>query len=331
MQAPAASRRKRLIHWVLKSPLLGRSALILAGFALLLAIFSLAAAAGNTRAWAENYNTFLFVNLILSAALGTLVLGLMARLLWRLKQQKFGARLTLKFAGAFATLALLPGVLVYLVSILFLHQSIEGWFNVRVNTALQAGIELSRAAMDGLLQDLTLRARNAAASVDVSDERTALVVQAERIYANQLASNPASAVLFFDGAGQVLASAGVAMSKGLVYDTPHNHTNAMQVLKRTGVFSQLEAQPNAAGEAEGERLSLRVVVAVPKNQLASKTVAKSSSSSSSSSSATPSIKTGSLGLKMSPNGSLKPIVDAATTEPNLNPAQGLTAGLAGSG
>lgn len=259
-----AFNRRRILAWLLSSPLFGRAALVLAGLALLFAVFSLAAAAGNTQAWAENYNIFLGINIGLSLALALLVASLLVRLLWRLKQEKFGARLTLKFAGAFASLALLPGVLVYLVSILFLHQSIEGWFNVRVDTALNAGIELSRAAMDGLLQDLTLRTRNAALNLEWDNPTNPVPAQIERIQAN----TPNSTVLLLDSNARVLASAGIAPHKQLNYDTPN--ANALQVLKRTGVYSQLESTPNAgtlpAGDTEVERLSLRAVVNVVRKQ-----------------------------------------------------------------
>jgi nitrogen fixation/metabolism regulation signal transduction histidine kinase len=121
---------KHLWHWLLHSQWLGRVALIVAVLGVLVAVFSLAAAAGNNRAWTQHYNVLLWLNVGMIVCLLILVLALLGRLLLRLKKARFGAQLTLKFASSFALLGILPGVLVYCVSALFLSQSIDNWFNV---------------------------------------------------------------------------------------------------------------------------------------------------------------------------------------------------------
>ena len=52
----------------------------------------------------------------------------------------------------FALVAVLPGALVYAVSVQFLGRSIESWFDVRVDRALEGGLNLGRNALDYLLQ-----------------------------------------------------------------------------------------------------------------------------------------------------------------------------------
>src|SRR3546814_481925 len=46
-----------------------------------------------------------------------------------------------------------------LLSVQFLSRSIESWFNVRVDTALESGLNLGRAALDSQLQELNAKAR----------------------------------------------------------------------------------------------------------------------------------------------------------------------------
>lgn len=249
--------RAKFKHWLLHSPQLARVALGMALLGLLVAVFSLAAAAGNNRAWAEQYNALLWVNVAIIAALLLLVLTLLARLLIRLKKARFGARLTLKFASAFAILGLVPGVLVYLVSVLFLSQSIDSWFNVRVSQALDSGLELSRAAINAQLQTLTQKARTAA--VTVSPEAS-YGIEAQRIRAQFGEVD----VLFFGNDGRVLASTGSLSSKGLLTDTP---TGAdFQALKRTGVFAEIESIPST-DTLETERLNLRAAILIPRASL----------------------------------------------------------------
>src|SRR6185503_5287523 len=57
-----------------------------------------------------------------------------------------------------ALVAILPGALVYAMSVQFIGRSIESWFDVRVDRALDGGINLGRGALDYLLKETTNRA-----------------------------------------------------------------------------------------------------------------------------------------------------------------------------
>ena len=122
-------------------------------------LFILASASGNTAFFERNYPVLLAVNGVIAAALAVLVLLLVRRLVKRLRLKRFGARLTTRFAVAFALMGLLPGVLIYVVSTQFLARSIESWFDVRVDRALDSGLTLGRAALDNLKSDVTAKAR----------------------------------------------------------------------------------------------------------------------------------------------------------------------------
>ena len=66
-------------------------------------------------------------------------------LLWRLRRRLnagvFGSRLALRLLLIFSLMAILPGALVYGVSVQFLSKSIESWFDVKVDRALEGGSE----------------------------------------------------------------------------------------------------------------------------------------------------------------------------------------------
>src|SRR3546814_8469448 len=54
---------------------------------------------------------------------------------------------------------LFRSALIYVLSVQFMSRSIESWFNVRVDSALEAGLNLGRAALDSQLGDLNARAK----------------------------------------------------------------------------------------------------------------------------------------------------------------------------
>jgi nitrogen fixation/metabolism regulation signal transduction histidine kinase len=92
------------------------------------------------------------------------------RLFVRLRQGRFGSRLLLKLATIFALVGLAPGMLIYVVSYQFVSRSIETWFDVKVEGALEAGLNLGRVTLDTLSSDLASKTKAAAAQlVDSSD------------------------------------------------------------------------------------------------------------------------------------------------------------------
>lgn len=118
-------------------------------------LYLLSKASANTATFTQYYTVLLGLN-------GALVVCLMALIgfqLWSLRRKVrrrvFGARLTLRMLLMFAVMALLPGILVYGVSVQFMSKSIESWFDVRVDNAMEGGLNLGRTALDNLLRDLT--------------------------------------------------------------------------------------------------------------------------------------------------------------------------------
>ncbi len=126
----------------------------------LIALLSLAAA--DTALFAENFPLLLFVNAGAVVAL-LLLIGYQVLLLRRrLRAGMFGAKLTARLTRMFALMALGPGLVVYAVSVQFLVKSIETWFDVRLERALEDGLSLGQSALEYLQRDLTKKAEDAA-------------------------------------------------------------------------------------------------------------------------------------------------------------------------
>ena len=124
--------------------------------------FLLSIATNNPSLYERHYVWLFWVNVTVATLL-VLVIGIAAvRLLLRVRRGKFGSRLLLKLAGIFALVGVVPGLLIYTVSYQFVSRSIESWFDVKVETALDAGLTLGKGTLQTMRSDLASRTRLAA-------------------------------------------------------------------------------------------------------------------------------------------------------------------------
>jgi len=118
-------------------------------------LYLLSSSSANTEVFSLNYYSLLG----LTGALALYLMGLVGYQLWRLrnklKSRVFGAKLTARLVLFFTLIAVLPGLFVYVVSVQFLGKSIESWFDVRVEKALEGGLNLGRNGLDNSLKELT--------------------------------------------------------------------------------------------------------------------------------------------------------------------------------
>jgi nitrogen fixation/metabolism regulation signal transduction histidine kinase len=139
-----------------------RLALIVAAALVGISLFLLTSASANSDLFAGGYPYLLALNGILVVALAGLVF-VQLRTLWReYRARQFGSRIKYRLLLMFALMALLPGLLVYAVSLQFAVRSIESWFDVRVDSALEGGIALGQNALDYLMEQLDAKGRDMA-------------------------------------------------------------------------------------------------------------------------------------------------------------------------
>ena len=119
------------------------------------------------------------LNILLGLAM-LLVIGVQVYRLWRdHRHQIFGARLKFRLMLMLAIMALVPGALIYAVSVQFVTRSIESWFDVRVEQALEAGLNLGRDALEGVTIGLVSTTRDAALAIAQRDAAQAPAVLAK--------------------------------------------------------------------------------------------------------------------------------------------------------
>jgi two-component system nitrogen regulation sensor histidine kinase NtrY len=88
------------------------------------------------------------INLLLLILLIFLVFRNLFKLLYDRKKKAMGARLRTKLVIAFGTLTLLPTIILFFFSISFITTSIEFWFNVPIEQALENSLDVGRYYYD---------------------------------------------------------------------------------------------------------------------------------------------------------------------------------------
>ena len=155
----AGARQSRAVRWAV-----GVGVAIMAAIGLVL-LFLLTLATNNRALYERNYAWLFGVNVLVAVALLAVLVWVAVRLGMRLRKGRFGSRLLVKLAAIFALVGLLPGLLIYVVSYQFVTRSIESWFDVKVEGALSAGVNLARVSLDSLATDMAAKTRNASAQV----------------------------------------------------------------------------------------------------------------------------------------------------------------------
>jgi nitrogen fixation/metabolism regulation signal transduction histidine kinase len=159
----------------------------------------------------ESFDRFgrIYVGLLLLNFLGigfiTLLIGVnIGRLIGRFRQRAAGARLTLKLVAVFIVLALVPVTIVYAFSLRFLRSSIDSWFDIEVERALDDALALSKQSLQVYMRGLEQVTQRTASGLGELSQQAAV----ERI-AQLAMESSADHLTLLSGDGRVIATGGV--------------------------------------------------------------------------------------------------------------------------
>jgi len=120
-----------------------------------LALLVLLSTATSNTTFFDNYFIWLYAaNVVVGVCLLLVIVTLVVVITIRWKKGRFGTRLIAKLAMIFGLVGVVPGLILYGVSLQFVSRSIDTWFDVKVESALEAGLELGRATLSASLQEL---------------------------------------------------------------------------------------------------------------------------------------------------------------------------------
>ena len=198
----------------------------------LVMLFLLTQATGSGDFYERNYERLFTLNVVIASVLALAIVWGMWRLWLRQRRGKFGSRLLIRFAMIFGMASVVPGLLIYVVSYQFVAKSIENWFDVKVEGALDAGVNLGRSTLDALAGEFASQVRGVARGINDLSDATA-GVELERIK-DQLG---ATDVTLWAANGQVIASTGTQR-----YQLSRERPNATMLrnARAQGVVTQIE-------------------------------------------------------------------------------------------
>ena len=256
-----ASQGRKSTRWML-----GVAGTVMCAIGVVL-LFLLMQATNNRELYERHYAWLFGLNVLVAGALALVLLWMAVRLAVRWKQRKFGSRLLLKLAAIFGLVGVIPGLLIYVVSYQFVARSIESWFDVKVEGALSAGVNLASVTLETMANDMANNTRTASQQLaQVPDAAAGLVLERIR---EQLG---ATDVVLWNEAGVAVGSAG----NSLFELTPARPSSQQLRTLRTGSkpVTSIEgldevAATQARDNVEGVYVKVLTLVSNPRLELIS--------------------------------------------------------------
>ena len=220
---------------------------LILSLALLGASILLSQSAQDGDLFGDYYTALIILNAAGISILALLTFFQVRKLVSAFRARALGSRLTLRFIATFAILALVPLAMVYYFSVQFLSRSIDSWFDVRIEKALDDALLLGRSTLEATKLEVIRQARTAARRIEITTSSVQLYNLLDKIRA----SGAFDEMSLHSSTGRILASSS-NLSISLVPDAPGE--DVLGKVRRDGVYAEFEPTDDAG---------LRLRVAVP--------------------------------------------------------------------
>jgi nitrogen fixation/metabolism regulation signal transduction histidine kinase len=217
---------------------------------LLVSLVLMSNATQDSAHFGRLYSVLLVINALGLITLAGLIVWNLFTLLRQVRRGRAGARLTVRMVAIFVILSVTPVLVVYYFSLQFLHRSIDSWFDVRIERALDDALELSRTALGVRMRELLSHTEVVAGGlVDIPDDRIAFALDDNRRLSG------ASEFTLIGANGHIIASS----SRDPTAIVPHRPSDTILVqLRQSGNYIGLDPIGDAG-------LHVRVVIKLPEN------------------------------------------------------------------
>jgi nitrogen fixation/metabolism regulation signal transduction histidine kinase len=209
-------------------------------------LFLLASASENSAFFNRNFNWLLGVVIASAVVLSGMVAVVVWRLYARVKAGAFGSKLMRRLVLLFAGIGIFPAAMIFVVSYLFVSHSIESWFDVKIEQALDSGLNLGRAALDESLSQLSATASTLAVTLAGQGNDASRDIMARAVGAD----TGMQSVMLLTADGRVLASVSADPQADLTPDLPKP-----QMLRQAGLpagYARSEGGEDAADPKAAE-------------------------------------------------------------------------------
>ena len=235
------------------SRLLGPGFTLLLSAFLLIASILLSRAAGNDELFGDFYTALILLNVIGISLLALMSAFQIWRLIGQFRARVLGSRLTLRFVGTFAVLALIPLAVVYYFAVQFLSRGIDSWFDVQIEQALDDALLLGRSSLESIKLDVVDQLRDDADKIQRAESNFEVFQLLDELRQ----ANDFEEMSLHSMSGEILASSS-RDSISLIPDVPDERV--IRQLRQGKVYSEIE--PIAGGG-----LQLRVAIRMAGRQV----------------------------------------------------------------
>ena len=235
------------------SRLLGPGFTLLLSAFLLIASVLLSRAAGNDELFGDFYSALILLNVIGISLLALMSAFQIWRLIGQFRARVLGSRLTLRFVGTFAVLALIPLAVVYYFAVQFLSRGIDSWFDVQIEQALDDALLLGRSSLESIKLDVVDQLRDDADKIQRAESNFEVFQLLDELRQ----ANDFEEMSLHSMSGEILASSS-RDSISLIPDVPDERV--IRQLHQGKVYSEIE--PIAGGG-----LQLRVAIRMAGRQV----------------------------------------------------------------
>lgn len=212
------------IKTIIKNIFSGNTPIAIVVVLLLTSLYLMSVATHNSLLFGRLYSLLIGINLI--AAI--LLIGLIGKSVWHLIQQyregKTGSRLTTRLVIMFVVLSATPVSVVYYFSLDFLQRGIDSWFDVRVESALNDALELSKTSLGVRMRELLRQTEQMSPRLNaISNELATLTLNELRL------ESGANELTLFTNDGRIIAS---SISETTRLLPQHLEDNTLQRLRQ---------------------------------------------------------------------------------------------------
>ena len=151
----------------------------------LLSLHLMSSATQESSELSQLYSSLVLINAIGSVILLLLVGVNVYSLFRQIRKREAGSQLTIKMVLLFVFLSLAPAGIVFFYSVQFLDRSIDSWFNVEIDRAMDDALEISQVSLEQKVRDHLKKMEKLAESI-VMGERMDIEVLRDRISADEL-------------------------------------------------------------------------------------------------------------------------------------------------
>ena len=182
----------------------GVAPIVVLGLILLGSTYLMSNATQDSARFGELYSVLLGINAVALIGLGVLIAWNLYHLLHQAREQRPGAKLTVRMVVVFVVLSVTPVTIVYYFSLQFLHRGIDSWFDVRIEEALNDALDLSRTALGVRMRELLAQTARIASDIEplVDEEAVSALDDARRL-------SGASEFTLIGGNGRIVGSSNV--------------------------------------------------------------------------------------------------------------------------